>query len=579
MGYLTNINLYFPMKQSPFIFFTLIFALNGCGSTQVEVPSLSYEPTNKPSVVVQADFTDSATQLGEVYDFFDVSVRTERANPKGVPAHFDRTKLVNTVRTLGGWRNQDLNGDTYQWDGEKYIYNFDAATDKIDSWLENDWDIFQIVLDNPPWAFQRGYTFVEKADGKNYLAKDRVGVYGNGLPPNDALAWNTYIQAFFKHLIATYGQEKVLSWRFRVGSEIDTRPQHWAGTRQQFFDHYKNTVEAVHAVLPSAIIGAHFREASFKSRYIDYTGNKENSYAVPFIEWAKLHNVHYDFIAISYYPHITKGHELDLQHVYDHDIAPIQLHPDLRPNTSVEIHEFKFISKMLKAGFVSVATSHGSSFFAMFSKMMLEKNLKEVFQWGNHRNGNYSADAMTQLALHGMLGKQVFASHTTGQSEVEDNEVAGIFSQSADRKDLDILLYNFNKKQFSYQTPETVRVALKVDVPVGSEFNYRIGKINRFNNIEDQFYAEFPQTQIFEKDGGWRINKIHQTAQVNRLLNKHGQSVFQKNKHKYPKANTLNWTDWQAAQVVTNAKGEAVVWIDSKIESFGVQKFEIRFDK
>ena len=208
--------------------------------------------------------------------------------------------------------------------------------------------IYQIVLDNPPWAFQRGYQFVETANGKDYLAKDRLGVYGNGLPPNDPNAWNQYIQAFIKHLVKTYGKEQVLSWRFRVGSEIDTRPQHWSGTRQQFFDHYKNTVEAVHKVLPTAKVGAHFREASFSSQYVDYTGNKENSYAVPFVQWAKHNNVHYDFIAVSFYPHITKSHELDLAHVYRHDIAPIQKHPDFHPNASVEIHEFMFISKMLK---------------------------------------------------------------------------------------------------------------------------------------------------------------------------------------------------------------------------------------
>lgn len=552
--------------------------LMGACSHPVSQDTASFNKNVSPNIMLYADFTESDNTIGVVFDFFDVSVRTERGNPKGTPAHFGRKKSVNAVRMLGGWRNQDLKGDTYQWDGEKYVYNFKAATKRIDGWLDNDWDVFQIVLDNPPWAFQRGYQFVSKPDGKHYLEKDRIGVYGNGLPPNDAVAWNNYMRAFISHLVKTYGKEKVLSWRFRIGSEIDTRPQHWSGTRQQFFDHYKNTVEAVHAVLPSAKVGAHFREGSFKSRYIDYTDNKEDSYAVPFIIWAKNNSVAYDFLAISYYPHITKKDELNLEHVYNHDIAPIQQHPDFNPNASLEIHEFKFISKMLKAGFVSVSTSHASSFFAMFSKMMLEKNLREVFQWGNQRGGNYSPDAMTQLALHSMVGKQHFKSQVLGQSRVKGNEVAGIFSQNKNHSEFDILLYNFNKTNFTYQQPEHTRVAIVVKHPVGTSFKYRMGKINRFNNVEDQFYAQFPQTQILESEGGWRVKNIHATAAVNKLLNADGMSVFKKHRASYGKTNQLNWSGWAESKVVKNAKGKTVVWIDTQIESFGVQKLEVRIE-
>ncbi len=556
----------------------MIYMTSSCTTSNPKNNQLAQQLNNLTSISVNADFTDPSSQLGNIYDFFDVSVRTETGNPKGVPAHFGRKKLVSTVRMLGGWRNQDLNGDTYLWNGEKYVYNFSAATKRIDAWLAQDWDIFQIVLDNPPWAFQRGYTFVNKADGQHYLAKDRVGVYGNGLPPNDALAWQKYMQAFIRHLVNRYGKEQVLAWRFRVGSEIDTRPQHWAGTQQQFFDHYQNTVAAVHAVLPKAKIGAHFREGSFKSQYLDYTKNKENSYAVPFVEWAKQHNVHYDFIAISYYPHITKSHELDLTHVYQYDIAPIKHHPDFNPNAGFEIHEFKFISAMLKAGFVSVSTSHASSFFAMFAKMMLENNIREVFQWGNHTNGHYSADAMTQLALHSMLGNQHFNSYTQGISNIAGNQIGGIFSQSVSQNNIDILLYNFNKENTAYLAPEVVSVAAKVSQPIGTEFSYRIGKINRFNNTLDQFYAEFPQSQQLEKNGGWRLENIHPSASANKLLNRSGQQVFANHQHKYGKQNALNWSQWQQAKVVKDENGNASILLNTAMESFGVQKLEIRFE-
>ncbi|MDR9830012.1 hypothetical protein RCJ22_31015, partial [Vibrio sp. FNV 38] len=255
--------------------------------------------------LLYVNYTDSSSSNGEFHDFFDVSVRTERGNPIEKPARFGRNAKVNTVRMLGGWYNQDITADTYLIEDNKFVYNFDVATERIDKWLNNDWDIFQIVLDNPPWAFQNGYSFVEEPDGVHYLRKDRVGVYGNGLPPSDNEAWHNYIKAFISHLIDNYGEEKVAEWRFRVGSEIDTRPQHWSATQQEFFDHYENTVNAIHAVLPSAVVGVQFREATHKSKYVDYTGNQEDAYAPYFLTWAKKNDIPYDFLGISYYPQVT----------------------------------------------------------------------------------------------------------------------------------------------------------------------------------------------------------------------------------------------------------------------------------
>lgn len=532
--------------------------------------------TASTEMVLSTDFTKDDTKIGPLYDFFDVAVRTERGNPKSKPATFGRPPKVNTVRMLGGWYNQDLTGDTYQWDGEKYVYNFAAATQRIDSWIDNDWDIFQIVLDNPPWAFQRGHTFVEEPDGAHYLKKDKVGVYGNGLPPNDAKAWNKYIQDFITHLIERYGKERVASWRFRVGSEIDTRPQHWAATREEFFDHYSNTVAAIKTVLPRAKVGAHFREASHKSKYVDYTGNKENAYAPYFITWAKQNKVPYDFLAISYYPHITHPHEMDMDKVYANQVAPILEHADYNPEASFEIHEYKFIVKMKRAGFVSVATSHNSAFFAMLSKMMLKQNIKEVFQWGNMRDGSYSPEAMTQLALHSMLGNTVFENATTSDRTVQGNRIDGIFSVRKEGEGMDVLTFNFNNKNVSYLKPEPLTLAMKVDKPAGTRFQYRVAQIDRYTNIEQQFFNDFPKAMIVESQGGWRKADAHPTASVHNALNEEGQSVFHKNRDKYGKMDSLNWSEWQEGKTEGISQHSDVI-IQSLIPSFTVQKYEVRW--
>ena len=557
-----------------------VFTLAACNTTTPTTPPKTIKNEQQQMVKLSADFTDANQQLGEVFDFFDVSVRTHKGSPHSTPATFGRRAKVNTVRMLGGWADKNISADTYKWNGKEFVYDFEQATKRIDSWLDNNWDIFQIVLDNPPWAFQHGLTFVEQANGKHYLQKDANAVYGNPLPPANPKAWQQYIQAFMQHLVAQYGKDTVLSWRFRVGSEIDTRPQHWAATREEFFAHYQNTVNAIHAVLPTAKVGAHFREASFKGNYLDYTGNTEDAYAPHFISWAKKNNVPYDFLAISYYPHITKPHELDMAAVYHHDMAPIQHHPDWNSKASFEIHEYKLISKMQRAGFVSVATSHSSAFFAMLSKLMLEKNIMEIFQWGTARDGNYIPEAMTQLALHSMVGNELFKNNVSGATLVKDNNVNGIFTKQSSQAAYDLLLFNFNKNNLTYQQPENVNISLKVEQPIGTKYQYRLGRIDDTSNIEQRFIAEFPKANIPVEQGGWRKPDIHVTASVMKALNDEGKKVFLKNRAKYGKSDTLIWSNWKTAETVTskveNNNGQSNIMIETSLPSFSVHKYEIR---
>ncbi|MDO6693308.1 hypothetical protein Q4574_08430 [Aliiglaciecola sp. 3_MG-2023] len=533
----------------------------------------------KPQVnalILKADFTDTSNKIGPINDFFDVAVRTDKASPHSKPANLGQTPQVNTVRILGGWASKDIEGDAYKWDGEKFVYDFHKVTNRIDRWLNNGWEIFQIVLDNPPWAFQRGMKFVEEPNGTDYLLKDANSVYGNGLPPNDSVAWHNFIGHLLQHLVKKYGKETVSKWRFRVGSEIDTRPQHWVGTRTQFFEHYRNTVSAVRSVLPNASVGAHFRESSFQSRYVDYTGNTEDAYAPHFIAWAKANNVPYDFVAISYYPHIHKEHELDMQRVYKYDFAPIAQHPDWNTNASLEIHEFKLISKMQRAGFVSVSTSHSSSFFAMLAKFMLNHNIKEIFQWGTGHDGRYAPEVLTQFALLPMVGNQLYRNSVHGQPSIEGNLVDGIFSKRPDSKAYDILLYNFNRHNLAHELPEINVIDLDVSHPVSTPYQFRIGTIDKRNNAEEMFIAAYPKARIPIEEGGWWNERFHPTASGSIGLNAEGKQVYLNYKHKYQESNMIIWGDWQTGKTSSGNNKVSRIQIESEIGSFSVQKIEIR---
>ncbi|MDR9829659.1 hypothetical protein RCJ22_29145, partial [Vibrio sp. FNV 38] len=152
--------------------------------------------------------------------------------------------------------------------------------------------------------------------------------------------------------------------------------------------------------------------------------------------------------------------------VYNSQIAPILEHEDYNKEASFEIHEFKFIVKMNRAGFSSVESSHGSAFFAMFTKMMLDKNIDRLFQWGNvKRDGFYNSEALTQLALIDMVGNELYSNKVHGETSVSGNIIDGIFTKRFDDTGLDIILFNFNKDDFTYQNHEQYHLKLKTDKP------------------------------------------------------------------------------------------------------------------
>lgn len=538
---------------------------------------LSAAELDHPMVVLKADLTDASQVLSPIRNFWSVNARTERASLSSNPAHAVGKPKVSTVRMLGGWRNQDINGDAYKWNGTTYVYDWKVLTDRIDGWINGGWVIFQIVLDNPPWAFQRELTFVEEPDGVHYLENSRNGVYGNVLPPNDPQAWSDFIEALMHKLVATYGRETVRQWRFRVGSEIDTRPQHWAGTMEEFFTHYLNTVNAVHAVLPTALVGTHFREASYRGKYVDYLGKTENSYGADFVAWAKQNDVPYDFLAISYYPNINKAADQDMAEVYAHEIAPIKDHPDWNPTASFEIHEYKFLSKMLRANFVGVATTHGAAYFALLSKLAVENDIREIFQWGAHNEGLYSPDAMAQQILQSMVGNTAYRNTKRGAPRNQNTNIDSIITARPTGDGFDALVFSYDPKSSSYQTPESVRLSLKVTLPEGTKFSYRVARLDRETHGINRFFLDYPETEIPVADGGLRIPDRHISAPPAQALTPEGIEIFRRTAKNYAKYNELSWSDWNTGHTHNSGDQHSQISISGEIPSFAVHKYEIRF--
>lgn len=67
---------------------------------------------------------------------------------------------------------------------------------------------------------------------------------GNVAPPNDYKKWADLVAELVRHWIARYGMEEVQKWYFEVWNEPNLKP-FWAGTKSQYFELYKVTVNAI----------------------------------------------------------------------------------------------------------------------------------------------------------------------------------------------------------------------------------------------------------------------------------------------------------------------------------------------
>jgi|GEM_PF-2310073 len=398
-------------------------------------------------ITLECDFSSSVDRREPMDYHWDIS---NRISPiRGMRMPVDEEPAFCIVRPLGG-KSKDgekvLAEDTYKWDGRKYVYDWEPLKKIIDNVLARG-RLHQLLIDNPPWAFQRGI---------NLKGQPEVETYGNAWPPNDPDAWSRYIQEMLKELIKTYGKDQVEEWRFCIGREIGTGG-HWRGSKIEFFEHYENTENAIRSVLPDVEVGTHFLWASSK-----------NSFGPDFVQWCKKNRVDYDFIGVSYYPFYDRTDRVDMEHVYEVDFAPIKDHRDWKPEATLEIHEFALISKMSKKGnsYDSAPHAHQESFTAMLGKMMYEHDMVDVFRWGTGEN------KFAEQVYHSMEGNIYYSSSKKGNPSGEGNMVDAVFALDESKHQYNIMAHNYNANPQADET-ESVEVKTTLLVPPGSQIEFR----------------------------------------------------------------------------------------------------------
>lgn len=133
--------------------------------------------------------------------------------------------------------------------------------------------------------------FVELSFMPQNLAKIRTtskGFYrSNFNMPENLSAWQSYISNFINYLLHRYGEEEVKTWFFEVWNEPDLKGAFFNGTKQEYFNLYKATAEAIKKVNPELRVGG---PATSGSKWI-----------VDFVDYCQKNDLPLDYVSTHQY--------------------------------------------------------------------------------------------------------------------------------------------------------------------------------------------------------------------------------------------------------------------------------------
>ncbi|MHC4250560.1 MAG: GH39 family glycosyl hydrolase [Planctomycetota bacterium] len=221
----------------------------------------------------------------------------------------------------------------------------------------------RIVLDNVP---------TEMSSGKE------MNKYGNTNPPADYGLWHQYITALVETLVREFGAARVGAWRYRAGTEPDLFPNHWNGTREQYFKHYDVTVDAVTRIIPEADIGPGniLRPGGHKAKWgldiIDHCARGTNHVS-------GRPGTRMTYFAISFYGSV--GQPLNLEESVRPARERLARYPELR-GVPLDIHEFGILhDEHRRRLWGNDITEWGASWYAAVASDVYRLGVGEVYEW------------------------------------------------------------------------------------------------------------------------------------------------------------------------------------------------------
>jgi xylan 1,4-beta-xylosidase len=132
--------------------------------------------------------------------------------------------------------------------------------------------------------------FVELSFMPAALASGDATVFsyrGNITPPADPSAWAELIRRLVSHWVERYGLDEVRRWYFEVWNEPNLSA-FWAGSREDYFELYRHTVEAIKGVSAELRVGGPATAA--------------NAWLPEFLDFCDRKGLPADFVSTHHYP-------------------------------------------------------------------------------------------------------------------------------------------------------------------------------------------------------------------------------------------------------------------------------------
>jgi len=397
------------MKHTLFIILAACVA--GCAPEGTSEP-VDVHKQQQLNVTVDAD-----QSVGLNHRFWTVRVLTHQdrfTNPAFLNKFKEThpyTETINCVRVLGG--RKDMKNQWYLGmnpDGTIRT-DFTELMPRLRALLDVGFKP-GIVLDNVPHAMSEGR---------------KMEKYGNSNPPDDFQVWSAYVTAFVNALVAEFGMDEVQSWRFRVGTEPDLLPGHWVGTREQYYEHYAVTVDALTRIIPNADIGPGNilnpakPPPGSKRTTMQLTGDGKG-WGVTMIDHLAKEKPRATFFAFSHYSHVNEPIQ------FEESIRRLRERLNMFPELGglpLEVHESGILADENKRRISGNDGSEwGASWYAAIADIAYRENIREIYDWGYTASDLPTPRQLVIEMLDTMAGGQRLVLQTKGEGSGNSGAIA-----------------------------------------------------------------------------------------------------------------------------------------------------------
>ena len=420
-------------------------------------------------------------------------------------------------------------------------------------------------------ALDAGYTPRIVLDNVPHAMSDppQPNFYGNTAPPKDERLWHQYVEAAVRAMVKAFGRETVSRWRFRVGTEPDLRPGHWAGTREQYFAHYDYTVDAVTRVLPEAIIGpgnilnpGSGRGARSRGRWgldiIDHAGAGTNA-------CTGKTGTRMTIFSCSWYARVGRP-------VARFDEAMRAMRDRLGryrqfADVPVEVGEFAVLhderGRRLWAG---DTTEWSASFYAALADRVYAQGVQQLYEWDHATGGVFHPRGRVIEMLARMAGGRRVA--VTVEAESAAN-CAAIACRKGD--DLFVLLYNHRPRRED-TVRENVHLAVQdARMKAGDAWRLSEWMIDRQHGVWAYAFeadCEAAGVKPLPRAGRYEGSPM-------RLYGEPGREVFRRNADKYARLAAMPMTKENVAVPV----GDGGLTLDVEMPGHSVRLLQLSSPK